>query len=441
MNHFAVLKSSFLALMLTTAIPAHSNELSLDEALSYALDNEPWLTASKYQQAAVQAQSLAAGTLPDPVLTLGLMNLPTDGFAFDQEGMTQLKVGVSQMFSRGDSLALKQHALAQSAQQYPWLRADRLAQVKTIVIESWLNAYRAQQSIALIEQDKALFSQLIDITESSYASSVGKTRQQDIIRAQLELTRLEDKLVMLELQFESAKKRLSQWLPITMLTQPVSAKRYDVAPLVDFAQLEFAQLMPLLMAHPAIVAIDKTVAVKQTEVEVAKQGYKPQFGVNMGYGYRDDTPMGDYRADLFSVGVSVDLPLFTDNRQDQQVNAAIAMAEAVKTQKLIALQKLKGMYFKEFSQLAQLAKRDALYQTKLLPQMAEQAQATLNAYTRDDGDFSEVIRARISELNAKIDALNIEIDQQIIIARLNYYASSKDAAVMVEQLAGEHSEH
>ncbi|BDF95628.1 TolC family protein [Pseudoalteromonas sp. KAN5] len=441
MNHLAVFKAIFLAILLAAANPAYSNELSLEQALSYALNNEPWLTANKYQQAAVQAQSLAAGTLPDPVLTVGLMNLPTDGFAFDQEGMTQLKVGVSQMFSRGDSLALKQHALAQSAQQYPWLRADRLAQVKTIVIESWLNAYRAQQSIALIEQDKALFSQLIDITESSYASSVGNTRQQDIIRAQLELTRLEDKLVMLEQQFESAKKRLSQWLPINMLTQPVSANRSDIIPLVDFDQLEFTQLMPLLMAHPAIVAIEQTVAAKQTEIDVAKQGYKPQLGVNMGYGYRDDTPMGDSRADLFSVGISIDLPLFTDNRQDQQVNAAIATAEAVKTEKLIALQKLKGMYFKEFSQLARLAKRDALYQTKLLPQMAEQAQATLNAYTRDDGDFSEVMRARISELNAKIDALNIQIDQQIIIARLNYYASSKDAAVMAELLAGEHDEH
>lgn len=441
MNHLAVLKASFLALLLTTASSAYSNELSLEQALDYALDNEPWLTANKYQQAAVQAQSLAAGTLPDPVLTLGLMNLPTDGFAFDQEGMTQIKVGVSQMFSRGDSLELKQQALAQSAQQYPWLRADRLAQVKTIVIESWFNAYRAQQSIALIEQDKGLFTQLIDITESSYASSVGKTRQQDIIRAQLELTRIEDKLVMLEQQFESAKKRMSQWLPMSMLTQPVSAKRGDIKPLVDFAELKFEQLMPLLMAHPAIVAIEQSITAKQTEVAVAKQGYKPQLGVNMGYGYRDDTPMGDSRADLFSVGISIDLPLFTDNRQDQQVNAAIAMAESVKTEKLIALQKLKGTYFKEFSQLARLQQRDALYQTKLLPQMAEQAQATLNAYTRDDGDFSEVMRARISELNAKIDALNIQIDQQIIIARLNYYASSKDAAVMAELLTGAHNEH
>jgi outer membrane protein TolC len=441
MNHFAVFKVSFLALMLGTAISAHSNELSLDEALSYALNHEPWLKASQYQQASEQAQSIAAGSLPDPVLTLGLMGVPTDGFALDQEGMTQLSIGVSQMFSRGDSLALKQQALAQSAQQHPWLRADRLAQVKTIVIESWLNAYRAQRSIALIEQDKALFSQLIDITESSYASSLGKTRQQDIIRAQLELTRLEGKLVMLAQQLESAKKRLSQWLPMSMLTQPVSTKNTAIEPLISFTTLEFEALMSLLMAHPAIVAIDQTVTAKQTEIALAKQSYKPQFGVNMGYSHRGDTPMGDSRADLLSVGVSIDLPLFTSNRQDQQVNAAIATAEAVKTQKLIALQKLKGMYFKEFSQLMQLQKRDTLYQTKLLPQMAEQAQATLNAYTRDDGDFSEVMRARISELNAKIDGLNIQIDQQIIIARLNYYASSQDAAVMLEQLGEQNREY
>ena len=363
MNHFAVFKVSFLALMLGTAISAHSNELSLDEALSYALNHEPWLKASQYQQASEQAQSIAAGSLPDPVLTLGLMGVPTDGFALDQEGMTQLSIGVSQMFSRGDSLALKQQALAQSAQQHPWLRADRIAQVKTIVIESWLNAYRAQRSIALIEQDKALFSQLIDITESSYASSLGKTRQQDIIRAQLELTRLEDKLVMLAQQLESAKKRLSQWLPMSMLTQPVSTKNTAIEPLISFTTLEFEALMSLLMAHPAIVAIDQTVTAKQTEIALAKQSYKPQFGVNMGYSHRGDTPMGDSRADLLSVGVSIDLPLFTSNRQDQQVNAAIATAEAVKTQKLIALQKLKGMYFKEFSQLMQLQKRDTLYQS------------------------------------------------------------------------------
>ena len=105
------------------------------------------------------------------------------------------------------------------------------------------------------------------------------------------------------------------------------------------------------------------------------------------------------------------------------------------------MQKLKGMYFKEYSQLSQLQKRNTLYQNILLVQMAEQSQATLNAYTRDDGDFSDVMQARISELNAKIDALNIQVDQHIIIARLNYYMSSLDSQVMGELREEQPDEH
>ncbi len=411
---------------------AKASTLNLTDAINLALNNEPWLSASEQKQAAATAQSTAAGTLPDPVLSIGMQSVPVDGFAFDQENMTQLKVGISQSFSRGNSLVLSQQAIKEEALEHPWLRAQRKAQVKARVMELWLNAYRAQQSIALIEQDKALFSQLIEVTEASYSSSLGKTRQQDIIRSQLELTRLEDKLIVLAQQLDAAKQGLAQWLPQSILRQPLSLTFTAPAPLTQFNSLDFDELIKLLMAHPSMVAIDQRIASKRTQVSLAKQSYKPQLGVNMGYGYRADNQAGESRADLLSVGVSIDLPLFTDNRQDQQVNAAIANAEAIKTDKRVALQSLKGQYFKEVSQLERIEQRNTLYQNTLLPQMSQQAQATLNAYTRDDGDFSDVMRARISELNAKIDALNIQIDKHIIIARLNYYAASLDSLVMAE---------
>ena len=107
--------------------------LNFSQALNFALANEPWSTASRYQQKAAIAQSIKAGTLPDPVLTFGLINLPTNGYAFDQEGMTQFKVDIGQKFGRGNSLALTQKAQEQFALQFPWQRADRLAQVKAIV--------------------------------------------------------------------------------------------------------------------------------------------------------------------------------------------------------------------------------------------------------------------------------------------------------------------
>ncbi|MGK2907375.1 MAG: TolC family protein, partial [Desulfuromonadales bacterium] len=72
-------------------------------------------------------------------------------------------------------------------------------------------------------------------------------------------------------------------------------------------------------------------------------------------------------------------------------------------------------------QLKRLQERQTLYQVQLLPQMHDQAEASLTAYTNDDGDFAEVVRARIAELNARIEALEIGVEIQKTIIELNYY--------------------
>ena len=64
--------------------------------------------------------------------------------------------------------------------------------------------------------------------------------------------------------------------------------------------------------------------------------------------------------------------------------------------------------------------RQNLYNTKLLPQIHDQAEASLTAYTNDDGDFAEVVRARIAVLNAEIDDLTLNVEEQKIHLELNY---------------------
>ena len=65
---------------------------------------------------------------------------------------------------------------------------------------------------------------------------------------------------------------------------------------------------------------------------------------------------------------------------------------------------------KELRQLKRLSDRQSIYQEQLLKQTHDQAEASLTAYTNDDGDFAEVVRARIAELNARISALRIDVD-------------------------------
>ena len=101
--------------------------------------------------------STAVGTLPDPKVSIGLANLPTDGFDFGQEGMTQAKVGISQMFPRGDTLLIKREQLKIESESFPYQRKDRESKVAVTVGSLWLDAYRVQESIALIEKKQNTF--------------------------------------------------------------------------------------------------------------------------------------------------------------------------------------------------------------------------------------------------------------------------------------------
>ncbi len=415
------------------------NALSLEKTIAIAQHNDLWLINNRYQQKATQSLSVASGQLPDPKVSLAFLNFPTDTFNFGQEPMTQLKVGVSQMFPRGKTLALKREQLELKSDIFPFQRLNRSEKVKVIVSKLWLDAYKAQESIALIEKNRALFEQLSEVAESSYSSALGRTSQQDIIRAQLELTRLEDRLTMLHQKYDGAIQNLSGWINDYYLenyqNQQVTKginnshniKLNSQLPDIKLinkrltSALDDNKILQLFKNHPAVVALQQKLAVSDKGIDLAKQNYKPGWGVNASYGYRGESPSGINRADFLTLGITFDVPLFTKNRQDKKLQAAVAQSDAVQTEELLLLRQMLASYKSLVSQLKRLDERQKLYQKTLLPQMNEQAVASLSAYTNDTGDFAEVVRSRIAELNAQIDALSIDVDRQKIIAQINYF--------------------
>jgi len=405
--------------------------LTFERAINTAQMNDPWLKGSRHKQSALESLSTAANTLPDPKVSIGIANVASDSFDFTQEPMSQLKVGVSQMFARGDSLAIKEKQLRIESQQFPYQRQDRQAKVAVTVGHLWLDAFRVQQSIALIERNRSLFEQLGDVAEASYSSAVGKTRQQDIVRAQLELTRLEDKLNQLTQQKSSYEGQLLPWVNQESSESIALHNVYlgDILPDVALLKSDIAQntrwlppqqLFNYFNKHPSVLAIEKKILAAQTGIALANQKYQPAWGLNASYAYRGDDAFGNDRADLMSVGVSFDLPLFTENKQDMAVKSAISTTEAIKTEKILLLRQLMASYNAGKGRLLELNKRKSLFDNRLLPQTRVQAEASLTAYTNDDGDFSEVVRARIAVLNVEIDHLAILVEQKKIQLSLNY---------------------
>ncbi len=435
------------------------NTLTLDEAVKAAQLNDPWLVGNRHSQDAIESMSVAAGTLPDPKVTFGVANLPTDTFDFNQEAMTQFKVGVAQMFARGDSLAIKRKQIETVGSQFPFQRLDRKAKIVVAVSKLWLDVYKAQESINLIEKDRPLFEQLADVAEASYSAALGKTRQQDIVRAQLELTRLDDRLTVLRQKQEMLLEKLSEWLSEYFREQYSDIS--TAATVLPWSRLELDKNLPdikmvqesLYLAekeadhqklfeyfskHPSLLALNRKIEASKIGIDLAREKYKPVWGVNVNYGYRDEDQNGRDRADFVSIGFSFDLPYFTGNRQDKEVESSISQAEAVKTQKWALLRKMIAGFEKNRTQLNRLNERQLLYQVQLLPQIHEQAEASLTAYTNDDGDFAEVVRARIAELNAQIDALGIDVERQKSIIELNYYFIENSDDIIADNIhAGE----
>jgi outer membrane protein TolC len=309
----------------------------------------------------------------------------------------------------------------------------------------WLDIYQRQESIALINKNRELFEQLVNIAQARYGSFAGVTGQQDIVRAQLEVTRLDDRLTELAQQQSSLWGALKQWLISpnalqhdneVLLSTPlfstmmVSKQLPSVQPLLaDLLPLQsrdsqsaLHKITRVMQNHPAILAINKQILATKTGIQLAEQAYQPEWGINAHYGYRDDDPMGTSRSDFFSIGVSFDLPLFTNTSQDMAVKSAISSTEAVKTEKLLVMRQLLSRYDSAQATLTQLQARKSLYQKQLIPQTNALAKAALTAYNNDRGDFIDVIKARIARLDADIALLAINVNQQKIMMTLNYLA-------------------
>jgi len=412
-------------LVFASAQAQESRDLTLENAIQLAIQNDDWLIVSEQEENAFIEEATAAGELPDPRMMVGLANMPLDTFNFDQEPMTQFRVGINQAFPRGDTRELLRRRITQQSEISPLHRDDRSASVTLEVSNLWLDAYLAQQSIALINNDRALFEQLVSITNVRYTSGAGLARQQDLVRAELELVRLDDRLASLRQRQASNRQRLAEWLPYEIVSLPFSQDLPDLEPPSSGIN-SLSQALEFFENHPKVRASDKQIEIAQTQVELTRQSFKPSFSVGASYGYRGRTPIGIDRADFITLDLSFDLPLFTANRQQPRLRASQYRASARQTERILLIKNLFANYQQAMAQLAELDERQSIFNNFLLSQLTDLTEATLSSYTADEGDFEEVMRAYIAELNAKIELLQIDVERSKIISLLDYLLTTSD---------------
>ena len=400
----------FIALI---SVFTHASALTLAEAENIALSNDPLMESHIAVARAWNNDAVADNQLPDPKLLLGLSNVPVDSLSLSQEPMTQLIFGVQQSFPKGDSLELKQVQSEWQGRAELARAAERQASVKRTIREDYLNLYYQVEAVRIIHRSRKLFSQLVDITEAHYAS--GRVNQQDVLSADLELSRLDDRAIKIQTEEDMLRSKLAQWLG-DAAWQPID---------LDFPQLpevlNVDDLNVLITNHPAIAIETAKLEASRQGVAIANQQYKTAWGVGLEYRKRfGENPDSSDRTDMVAAMVTMDIPLFTENRQDKRVAASEEKMMAVRLARDDKLRNLKQIYDSSRIKLKRLEERHNKYKTDLIVSAESNTKAALKAYQSGVTEFTNLMRAHITELDIRLSDLSVRVDRALAMTQLLY---------------------
>ena len=189
------------------------------------------------------------------------------------------------------------------------------------------------------------------------------------------------------------------------------------------------------MEHPLVKITDATISSNQTQVELAEQAYTPQFGVEVMYAHRQANNMaGEPASDLVSAYLTVDIPLFTGNRQDKTLSAAQHQVGAAKSQKDTLLAQMNAQVNALLVDKANLTQRLERYQSSLLPQTSARISAVERGYQNNTAQFNDVISATADELALKLEQQRLITDLNIVNSKLASLLSGFDYQVEQPQL-------
>ncbi len=437
----AFISTSALAAPTSTQADQQSSTQQLNTLIEIALSQDSNRKQYFAQSQAMRETGIASATLMDPKLKVGFGGLPVDSFQFDEDPMTNISVGLMQQFERGDTLDLQQKKAGQQADGLALQVQARELTVANSMTQLWLELGYQQVAEGVMRENRRLLVELENYVQTNY--SIGKSEAQDLLNAQLQVSKLDEKLQANQQVQRRLISQLSEWLGSDWLGSQVLDSKgvLNANNQIDWTSLESklatnrdsTKHYQLLMEHPLVKITDATISSNQTQVELAEQAYTPQFGVEVMYAHRQANNMaGEPTSDLVSAYLTVDIPLFTGNRQDKNLSAAQYQVGAAKSQKDTLLSQMNAQVNALLVDKANLTQRLERYQSTLLPQTAARISAVERGYQNNTAQFNDVIAATADELTLKLEQQRLITDLNIVNSKLASLVSGFD--YQVEQL-------
>jgi outer membrane protein TolC len=392
---------------ITREVAAVAGAPSLDSLIAHALEANPRIRAARAQIESARARVAPAGTLPDPMLGVGIMNLPVAEPGFD-DFMTMKTVAVGQQLPYPGKLAL-----ARRAAEYELRAAEaRLDVARVDVVADTRIAYYEvafiDRAAEVVEQRQRLVVDVIQAAQSRYA--VGTGGQADVLRARVEASRLAEEAVVLAETRRASVARLNELLSRPSETPlpaaPISDRIARAAVSDDASEIRFASSTPgarvadspvpplaelqerAVRNSPVLRAHEAEIAAQAARLELAGRTHLPDFDVSLQYGQRSD------RTDMASIMVSVPLPIRRGARQDAAVAETRAELAAMEAGHHVMVNRLHADVAELHAALERSRAQLALFVASILPQGRAAVESATASFRVGRTDFTTLLESK-----------------------------------------------
>jgi outer membrane protein, heavy metal efflux system len=394
----------------------YAQTAQLDSLVDKAILVSPKLKMLRAKKEIAENKIPQVSNLPNPMLMLGLMNLPTNSFSFNQEPMTQKVIGLQQTIPFPGKLSAMEDASAIDTLITDKEIEDAANEIRKDVCDKYYSLSFIRKNIMYAKENKNLLEKISDVVSTKY--SVSTASQQNLIKVQLEITNISDKIVDLKSREGSALSGLNALL-LQDASTPIYTETFDSIKAVN---VTVKQLDSLARANrPFLQGIQLAREKGKLKQKVAEKDYLPNFTLGVQYGQRDMLEKSSMsQSDFLSFSVGISLPINYGGKISSKVDEAVSMQDLYSQQYYQAFQYLDGIFGTDVTDLNSLKERIKLFETGLLPQAQQNFNAALSSYQVNQVDFINVIDAQNQLYMIETNLYKLKTDYLKKIAELEF---------------------
>lgn len=398
------------ALALTSSfVCAQSGGLTLNQALQLSLQHSSSTKAASASVLASRESAAKSGQLPDPMLKVGIDNLPVSGPDRYSTGdsMTMRRVGIEQQWVSADKRAARSERAQRAVEMEESIYLESVAKVREETAKAWVNVLYGQRTSALAKAMEKEATEDLDAVRAAHRGAGAIAA--DVMQAQSALSQAQDATRKSTQDVRSARIALSRWTGMPAATvADETPKLTSHVPMLPVEELE--------KYHPMLLVARRAVTLADADSTVAARESHPDWSVEAAYSQRSSQ-----YSNMLSFGISIPLAVNRAQKQNRDIAEKSALGTRARMQYEDALRELRTEIENQSSTLESLKERVAQLTAQSLPPASQQVELATAAYRSGTGSLSAVFNARKMLLERRLQITEIEKEAALIWAALEYH--------------------